>query len=146
MKKNFHCDFSLDGSQEYQRTYLFNSTKQINSRKTNQDQKPGRAFSEKYRRSSKILTETTFKALFTNQKPRIYVPHWEPTKKILSKYLFPSCKLTNPKDEVFFYTPFMLIQVQLTWIHLVSGFYPRSSIRGIVRCLWKSWRIIVDSL
>ena len=34
-----------------------------------------RTFSEKYRKSSKILTETTFKALFTTQKPRIYVPN-----------------------------------------------------------------------
>ena len=38
-KTCFTGDFSLDGSQEYQRTYIFDSTKQINSRKNNQDQK-----------------------------------------------------------------------------------------------------------
>ena len=41
-----------------------------------------RAFSEKYRRSSKILTETAFKALFTTQKPRIYVPIENQLKKL----------------------------------------------------------------
>ena len=81
-------------SQEYQPTYLFDSTKQINSRKTNQDQKCmhiddgiylhgwQRTFSEKYHRPSKILTETTLKALFTSQKPRIYVPIENQLKKL----------------------------------------------------------------
>ena len=31
------------------------------------------AFSKKYRKASTILAETTFKALFSTQKPRIYV-------------------------------------------------------------------------
>ena len=38
-KTFFTGDFCLDGSQEYQRTYLFDSTKQIHSRKTNQYEK-----------------------------------------------------------------------------------------------------------
>ena len=73
-------------------TFL-NRQNKISSRKTNQDKKCmhiddvfiihgwQQAFS-KYRRMSKILTETTFKALFTTQKPRICIcPHILRTNK-----------------------------------------------------------------
>ena len=63
------------------------------------------AFSNKYCRSSKILTKTTFKALFSTQTLRIYVIIEKYVKKIVSRYLFPSCELTYPRDEVFFIHP-----------------------------------------
>ena len=40
------------------------------------------AFLNKYRRSLKILTEITYKALFTSQKPRIYVTIENQVKKV----------------------------------------------------------------
>ena len=43
---------------------------------------------KKYRRSSKILTETTYKALFTTQKPRIYVPTENQLKTLLVSIIF----------------------------------------------------------
>ena len=70
------------------------------------------AFSNKYRRSSKIHTAATFKALYTTQKPRIYVPI-ENQQKTVSKYLFPSCKLTSLKGEVFFYTLYYAVYILL---------------------------------
>ena len=34
--------------------------------------------------------------------------HWQQNKNVLRKYLFSSCKLTSPQNEVIFYTPFIL--------------------------------------
>ena len=44
------------------------------------------AFSNKYRKSSKILTETTYKALFTTQKPRIYATIENQIKNVLVSF------------------------------------------------------------
>ena len=62
------------------------------------------AFLNKYCPSSKILTETKNKALFTTQKPRIYVTIWQPSKNLVRKFLFPIGKLTSPKDGYVLHT------------------------------------------
>ena len=64
------------------------------------------AFSNKYCRSSKILTKTTIKADFTTLKPRIYVTIENQVKisKIASLFYL---KTDFSRGGGFFYTPFM---------------------------------------